>query len=251
MALARVMLLEHVGLFDDLPRIGEEFVSLVGERDAAVGAREDPNAKLALELLDRNREIRLRCVHALCRSAHGPGLGDEIAKLLERHIYPSIAYITWQSILSIARYGNYAWSKFYANVRKSGEIADVYPRARPIPHERSSAWQRRTFHMTRSTTTKRSRPCRASSSRNCSSATSRTSSSSPTRIVPTTNAPGMRRASRRKSIASLTYGSSPSSTSRRSVIRKASAASLASCAAFPKTRSSTWPPPRVRPACPR
>lgn len=58
-------------------------------------------------------------------------------------------------------------------------------------------------------------------------------------------------ASRRKSIASLTCRSSPSSTSRRSVIRKASAASLASCAAFPKTRSSTWPPPRVRPACPR
>lgn len=59
MALARVMLLEHVGLFDDLPRIGEELVSLVGRRDAAVGAREDPDAKLALELLDRNREIRL------------------------------------------------------------------------------------------------------------------------------------------------------------------------------------------------
>lgn len=69
--LARIVRLEHVCLLDDLSRIGEELVSLVGKRDAAVGAREDLDTKLAFELLDGNRKVRLRCVHPLSRGAHG------------------------------------------------------------------------------------------------------------------------------------------------------------------------------------
>lgn len=83
-----VTLFKHVGLLDDLPRVTEQLRAVVGERDAAVASREYGDSQLALELLDRRRQVGLRCIEVVRRRVYGAvfGDGDEIAQLLQGHM---------------------------------------------------------------------------------------------------------------------------------------------------------------------
>ena len=79
---------QHVGLLDDLPRVGEQLRALVRKRHAAVRAREDGDVELVLELLHGDGEVGLRCVDVVCGGADGARLcdRDEISQLLKRHV---------------------------------------------------------------------------------------------------------------------------------------------------------------------
>ncbi len=75
-ALADVLLGEDVELSDHLPRVLQELRAVVGERDATTAAVENLNAYLALELLYRRRQRRLRDVELLRCFVHGARLGN-------------------------------------------------------------------------------------------------------------------------------------------------------------------------------
>ena len=77
----------EVGLLHHLPRVAEQLHAVARERDAAVGALEDGDAGLALDVAHGYRQARLRHVERVGRGADGAvaGNGDEVAQLLEGH----------------------------------------------------------------------------------------------------------------------------------------------------------------------
>ena len=84
-ALAALVAVFHEGrLLQDLPCVREEFVTLVGDRDAFIGAVEDSDTHFFFELVDGCRKARLRDEYAF--GCFGDiacvGYGDGILKLL-------------------------------------------------------------------------------------------------------------------------------------------------------------------------
>ena len=77
-ALARLAVLVHDDfvMVVQLARVGDEFLALVGERDAAAGAVEDEDVHLVFEVADGGREGRLRDIELLGGLVEGAGLCD-------------------------------------------------------------------------------------------------------------------------------------------------------------------------------
>lgn len=57
--------LEHVGLLYDLARIAQKLGAVVGERDAAAGARKDLQVELLFQAFDGVGDIGLSGIEAL------------------------------------------------------------------------------------------------------------------------------------------------------------------------------------------
>ena len=78
---------KHVRLLDDLACVAEQLGAIVGQRHAAVAAREDGDAELLLKLLDGRGQVRLRRVKVLSGGVDRPVFGnsDKVTKLLKRH----------------------------------------------------------------------------------------------------------------------------------------------------------------------
>ena len=83
----KIALFEHVGLFDHLPGVTQKLGAVVGQRDAAVAAREDGYPQLGFKVVHGGGQVRLRRVHVVRRRVDGAVFGDgyEVAELLQRH----------------------------------------------------------------------------------------------------------------------------------------------------------------------
>ena len=80
----KILLLHELVLLVDLPGVVQEPPPVIGQGHAPVGAVEDGNAHLLLQLLNGPGEGRLGHIKLLCRPVHRPGLGngEAVADLL-------------------------------------------------------------------------------------------------------------------------------------------------------------------------
>ena len=77
--------LKHVGLLDYLARVTQKLGAVVGQRHAAIAARENGDAQLLLEVFDGRGQVRLRRKQLARGGVDGAVFrdGDKVAKLLQ------------------------------------------------------------------------------------------------------------------------------------------------------------------------
>ena len=84
-AVLGIAALEHVGLLDYLARVAQKLGAVVGQRHAAIAARENGDAQLLLEVFDGRGKVRLRREQLARGGIDGAVFrdGDKVAKLLQ------------------------------------------------------------------------------------------------------------------------------------------------------------------------